>query len=57
MTVAFVLTVAIFLGLLLFLINEVRRPVRVTKWEGRGRLWGKRLRNAHASILLLLTAG
>jgi predicted MPP superfamily phosphohydrolase len=57
MTVAFVLAVAIFLGLLLFFINEVRRPVRVTKWEGRGRLWGKRLRIALASILLLLTAG
>jgi predicted MPP superfamily phosphohydrolase len=54
MTVAFVVTVAIFLGLLLFLINEVRRPVRVTKWEGRGRLWRKRLRLALASILLLV---
>jgi predicted MPP superfamily phosphohydrolase len=57
MTVAFVVTVAIFLGLLLFFINEVRRPVHVTKWEGRGRLWLKRLRLALAIILILLTAG
>lgn len=55
MTVAFVVTVAIFLGLLLFFINEVRRPVRVTKWEGRGRVWGKRIRIALAGILMLLT--
>jgi len=53
MTVAFVVTIAIFLGLLLFFINEVRRPVRVTKWEGRGRVWAKRLRLVLASILLL----
>jgi predicted MPP superfamily phosphohydrolase len=57
MTVAFVVTVAIFLGLLLFLVNEVRRPVHVTKWEGRGRLWLKRLRLVLASILILLVAG
>ena len=54
MTVAFVVTVAIFLGLLLFFINELRRPVRVTKWEGRGRLWRKRLLVGLASILMLL---
>lgn len=54
MTVAFVVTIAIFLGLLLFLVNEIRRPVRVTKWEGRGRLWRKRLRLALASILVLV---
>lgn len=54
MTVAFVVTVAIFLGLLLFFINELHRPVRVTKWEGSGRLWRKRLRMALASILMLV---
>lgn len=54
MTVAFVVTLAIFLGLLLFFINELRRPVRVAKWEGRGRLWRKRLRLALTSILMLL---
>ena len=57
MTVAFVVTVAIFLGLLLFFIREVRRPVRVTKWEGRGRLWIKRLRISLASVLLLVVGG
>lgn len=56
MTVAFIVTVAIFLGLLLFFINELRRPVRVTKWDGRGRLWRKRLRIALAGILMLVVA-
>jgi predicted MPP superfamily phosphohydrolase len=56
MTVAFVVTVAIFLGLLLFFINELRRPVRVTKWEGRGRLWRKRLRIALTGILMVVVA-
>jgi predicted MPP superfamily phosphohydrolase len=54
MTVAFVLTLAIFLGLLLFFVNEIRRPVRVTKWEGRGRLWVKRLRISLISILIFV---
>jgi len=56
MTVAFVVTIAIFLGLLLFFINELRRPVRVTKWEGRGRLWRKRLRIALTGILMVVVA-
>ena len=55
MTVAFLVTIAILVGLLLFFINEVRRPVRVTKWEGRGRLWLKRTRIVLAGILMLLT--
>lgn len=54
MTVAFLVTVAIFLGLLLVFANEIRRPVRVTKWEGRGRLWRKRLSLALASVLMLV---
>lgn len=54
MTVAFLVTIAIFAGLLLFFVNEARRPVRVTKWEGRGRVWGKRVRLALATILMLV---
>lgn len=52
MTVAFVVTVAIFLGLLLFFVNELRRPVRDSKWDHRP-LWGKRFRLALITILLL----
>lgn len=55
MTVAFVITVAVVLGLLLFLVREVRRPVRVSKW-GPSRRWQKRLRISLASILLLVVA-
>lgn len=53
MTVAFLLTIAIFAGLLLFFINEVRRPVHVTKWEGRGWVWAKRVRVVLIGILML----
>jgi len=52
MTVAFVVTVAIILGLLLFLIHEVRRPVAASKWD-RGLVWQKRLRISLTAILLL----
>ena len=55
MTVAFVLTVAIFLGLVLFLIHEVRRPIEVSKWN-RGLLWQKRIR-LFLTIILLLVCG
>ena len=53
MTVAFVVTVAVLLGLLLFLVHEVRRPIRVSKWD-RSPLRQKRLRISLATILLLL---
>jgi uncharacterized protein len=53
MTVAFVVTIAVFLGLLLFLLNEIRHPANATKWD-RGPLWRKRLRLALAGILLLV---
>ena len=53
MTVAFVVTVAVVLGLLLFLVHEVRRPVRDSKWNHRPRRL-KRLRIALVTILLLI---
>ena len=52
MSVAFVVTIAIFLGLLLFLINDIRRPAAVTKWD-RSPLLMRRLRISLAVILLL----
>ena len=55
MTVAFVVSVAILIGLLLFLIREVRRPVRASKWDS-GPLWQKRLRIAIILILLLVSS-
>lgn len=55
MTVAFVITVAVLLGLLLFLVHEIRRPIRVSKWD-RSPLWRKRLRVTFSSILLLLVS-
>jgi uncharacterized protein len=53
MTVVFVVTVAVFLGLLLFLVHEIRRPIHVSKWD-RSPLRQKRLRISLATILLLL---
>ena len=53
MTVSFVVTVAALLGLLFFLVHEVRRPIRVSKWD-RSPLWQKRLRISLVTILLLL---
>jgi uncharacterized protein len=52
MTVAFVVAVAILIGLLLFLIHEIRRPTKASKWD-RGPLWQKRLRISLTLILLL----
>ncbi|HEY2961618.1 MAG TPA: metallophosphoesterase [Pyrinomonadaceae bacterium] len=49
MTVGFVVTVAILLGLLLFLVHEIRRPVRVTNPR-----WPKRLRITLIAILLAI---
>lgn len=53
MTVTFVIAVAIILGLLLFLIREVRRPAGPRQW-GRTPRWGKRLRVSLDAIILLL---
>jgi predicted MPP superfamily phosphohydrolase len=55
MTLAFVVAVSIFLGLLLFLVKEVRRPPGPMEW-GRTPRWGKRLRIAFAAIVVLLGA-
>jgi uncharacterized protein len=53
MTIAFVVGVAVLLGLLLFLINEVRRPPGPRHW-GRISPWPKRLRVGLDAIILLL---
>jgi predicted MPP superfamily phosphohydrolase len=55
MTVAFVVTVAVVLGLLLLLVREIRRPVRDSKWDHRPRR-RKRLRIALVTILLLIVS-
>jgi len=53
MTVAFVVSVAILIGLLLFLIREARRPIAGSKWDS-GLLWQKRLRISLTLIFLLV---
>jgi len=53
MTVAFVVAIAILLGLLLFLYNEMQRSPGPAQW-GRVPLWPKRLRVAFATIVLFL---
>jgi predicted MPP superfamily phosphohydrolase len=53
MTVAFVVAIAVLLGLLLFLYNEIRRSPGPAQW-GRVRRWPKRLRVAFAVITLFL---
>ena len=53
MTVAFVVAIAVLLGLLLFLYNEVRRSPGPAVW-GRVPRWPKRLRIAFAAIILFL---
>ncbi len=55
MAVPFVVTVAILLGLLFFLIHEIRRPVRVTKWD-RSLRRQKRLRISLLTILLSVSS-
>jgi predicted MPP superfamily phosphohydrolase len=52
-TIAFVIGVAVLLGLLLFLINEARRPPGPAKW-GRVRRWPKRVRVGVDGVILLL---
>src|SRR5919205_1699143 len=55
MTVTFVVAVAVLLGLLLFLHNEVRRSPRLAKWDNVSR-WPKRLRIVFAAIVLFIAA-
>ena len=51
MTVTFVIAISVLLGLLLFLITEVRRPPGPAQW-GRIPRWGKRLRITLGAIIL-----
>jgi predicted MPP superfamily phosphohydrolase len=53
MTLAFVIAVAVLLGLLLFLFNEMRRSPGPPEW-GRAPRWAKRIRVALAATLLIL---
>jgi uncharacterized protein len=51
MTIGFLVTAAVFFGLLFFLFQELRRPVRDSKWDHAPRRQ-KRLRVAIIAILL-----
>jgi predicted MPP superfamily phosphohydrolase len=53
MTLAFVIAIAVFLGLLLFFFNEVRRSPGPREW-GRTPRWMKRIRVSLAAIVLVL---
>ena len=53
MTLAFVVAVSILLGLLFFLVREVRRPPGPMEW-GRTPRWAKRLRVSLDAIILLI---
>jgi predicted MPP superfamily phosphohydrolase len=53
MAVAFVISIAILLGLLLFLYSEIRRSPGPIQWDSSPR-WGKRLRILFALILLFI---
>lgn len=53
MIVAFVVAISVLLGLLLFLIREVRRPPGPMEW-GRTPRWPKRLRVSLDAIILIL---
>jgi len=53
MTVTFVVAIAVLLGLLLFLYNEVRRAPGPAQW-GHVPRWPKRLRIAFAAIVLFI---
>ena len=52
-TVAFVVAVAVLLGLLLFLVREVRRPPGPAEW-GRKPVGRKRIRIVLSAVLLLI---
>lgn len=54
MTIGFLVSIAVFLGLLFFLIREIRLPVRDSKWE-HGALWRKRLRLVVIGIIVFAT--
>lgn len=51
MTIGFVVTIGVFLGLLFFLVREIRRPVRDSKWDHAPR-WYKRLRIALIAMIM-----
>jgi predicted MPP superfamily phosphohydrolase len=51
MSIGFVVTAAVFLGLLFFLVQEIRRPVRDSRWDHTPRRY-KRLRIVLIAILL-----
>lgn len=51
MTIGFLVTIAVFSGLLFFLVREVRRPVRDSRWDHAPRRY-KRLRIALISLVL-----
>lgn len=51
MTIGSVVSIAIFLGLLFFLFQEIRRPVRDSKWD-HGLRWRKRLRIVFISVIV-----
>ena len=53
MTLAFVLAVAVIVGLVLFLYRETQRPVGPREW-GKTSRWPKRLRVSLDAIILLL---
>src|SRR5215204_4310449 len=53
MAVPFVIAISVLLGLLLFLIREVRRPPGPAKW-GRVPRWPKRLRVTLGAVILIL---
>ena len=55
MTIGFLVTIAVFLGLLFFLIREIRRPARDTKWD-HGPRWRKRMRVVVIAMLLFAAA-
>jgi predicted MPP superfamily phosphohydrolase len=51
MTIAFIIAIAVLVGLLLFLFRELRRPSRSDE-SGRPQLWKKRIRVALTVILM-----
>jgi predicted MPP superfamily phosphohydrolase len=53
MTIPFVIAAAVLLGLLLLLIRELRRSLGPRQW-GRTPVWGRRIRVAFATILVVL---
>lgn len=56
MTIPFVISVAVILGLLLFLYHEVRRPPGPMEW-GRVPHWKKRVRITFVIVPLLIACG